>query len=302
MKDKKKGLYITMFFIFTIFLISIVSAGFWNKVTGKAQQQPQDISINVVGANPVVIEYIETLLPQNPTENSITTIVFEVRITDPDGVSDIDDSSVSAEFSKIGETTKNDNCQWQSDIDSDTASYSCSIDMQYYDSAGTWNIKISAKDYGSKILVEDTSKNFVYQELKAMTLSPESLTWPNVIPGSTNQASDNDPAIITNTGNYNGEISVTAYDLIGETVPGESIPSEEFSIGISTGTNEECNAPATATSIGENGATTSIANSDSNPGPGPANYEELYYCIPSFPLVTSQRYSTSVGGSWYVLY
>lgn len=302
MKDKKKGFYIIIFFIFTILLISIVSAGFWDKITGKAPQRPQDISINVVGIRPVVIEYIEAISPKDPIENSITTIVFEVRVTDPDGVSDINDSSVRAEFSKIGETTKTNSCQWQKDIDSDTANYSCSIDMQYYDGSGTWNIKISATDFGSKILIEDTS-SFVYQELKAMTLSPASLTWPNIIPGSINQTSDNDPAVITNTGNYNGEISVKAYDLTGETVPSELIPSEKFSIGgISTGANEECNPPSTATSMGTNGQTTSIANTDSNPGPGPNNYEELYYCIPSFPLVSSQRYSTSAGGSWYVLY
>lgn len=302
MMHKKKGSYILISFIFAILLISMVSAGFWNKITGKAPTQPQDISINVIGTNPVVIEYIEAILPQSPTEDLTTTVVFEVRITDPDGVADIDDSSVNAEFSKLGETTRIGSCLWQSDIDSDTASYSCSIDMQYYDGAGTWNIKISATDFGSAILVEDTSTTFVYQELKAMTLSPASLTWPNIIPGSLNQKSDNDPSTITNTGNYDGEISVTSYDLIGETLPAESIPSEDFSIGILTGLDEECDVPLTATSMGLDGTTTSITNSDSNPGPGPGNYEEIYYCIPSFPLVSSQTYSTIGGGSWYVLY
>ena len=300
MNNKKKGFYIIIFFIFTILLISIVSAAFLDKITGKVPQQPQDIAINVVGTNPVVIEYIEPISPQSPIEDSITTVVFEVRVTDPDGVPDIDDSSVSAEFSRDGEITKNNNCEWQRDIDSDTASYSCSIDMQYYNGAGTWDIKISATDFGSKVLVEDTAQ-FTYQELKAMTLSPASLTWPSIIPGSINQKSDNDPAIVTNTGNYNGEISVTSYDLIGETSPSELISSEEFSIGVITGADEECNAPATATSLGEDGLTISITNSDSNPGSGPNNYEELYYCIPSFPLISSQTYSTS-GNSWYVLY
>jgi hypothetical protein len=302
MKKGKKQFYLIISFIFSILLISMVSAGLWNKITGKAPAQPQDISINVIGTNPVVIEYIEAILPQSPTESLTTTVEFNVRVTDPDGVSDIDDSSVNAEFSKLGEITKNNDCLWQNDVDSDTANYSCSIDMQYYNGAGTWNIKINATDFGSAILVEDTSTTFVYQELKAMTLSPASLTWPNIIPGSINQTSNNDPSTITNTGNYNGEISVTSYDLSGETTPGELIPSEDFSIGILTGADEECNAPATATNMGLDGTTTSIINSDSNPGPGPNNYEEIYYCIPSFPLVSSQIYSTSLGGSWYVLY
>jgi hypothetical protein len=302
MKSKKKGVYMISF-IFAILLISMVSAGLWNKITGKAPIQPQDISITVVGANPVVIEYIEPIPPQNPIESSTTTIELDVRVTDPDGVSDIDDSSVFAEFTKLGEITRLGACPWQNDVDSDTANYTCSVDMQFYDGAGTWNIKINATDFGNATLVEDTSTSFIYQELKAMVISPASLTWPNIIPSSINQTSNNDPTKINNTGNYDGEISVTSYDLLGETIPAESIPSEDFSIGIiSTGANEECNTPSTATSMGVNGTTTAITNSDSNPGPNPTNYEEIYYCIPSFPLVSSQIYSTTGGSSWYVLY
>lgn len=275
----------------------VSAAGFWNKITGKAQQQPQDIAINVVGINPVVIEYIEVITPQSPTENSITTVVFEVRITDPDGVNDIDDSSVFAEFSRSGDTTKKNNCLWLSDIDSDTAGYSCSIDMQYYNGAGTWNIKINATDFGSKILVEDTSRTFIYQELKAMTLSPATLTWPNVIPGSVNQMSDNDPSVVTNTGNHEGPIVIQAKNLYGETRITEFIPADSFTAGTSTGKKDpECD-PATSSFL-QDSADIIIINSMLNKGV--AAQEEIFYCIPQVPLISSQTYSTQQAGSWTI--
>jgi len=309
-QNKKRGIYIMFSIFISLLAISIVSAGIFDKfktITGRAEQQPQDISITVAGTNPVVIEYIEdpdTQIPAPaPTEGSTTTITFEVWVTDPDGVADIDDSSVAAEFSRGAVTRVDaDNCAWISDLDADTASYSCSIDMQYYDEAGTWNIKISATDFGSGTLVEDTSETFTYLELKAMTISPPALTWPAIIPGSTNQISDNDPTIVTNTGNYDGAISVTALDLVGETTP-EVIPANAFTIGLSTGGGpplEECNAPTTATALIT--GTTAIIGSDSNPGLG--GTEELYYCIPSFSFgIPSQVYSTTAAGdSWYIVY
>jgi hypothetical protein len=302
MSNKKRVIYTIMFFIFAMFLVSFVSAGpldFFKKITGKGiSPQPQNVSITVRGPNPVSIEFIETISPQAPIENSTTNIVFEVHVTDPDGVNDIDDSSVNAEFSKISETTRTGACAWQNDIDSDTANYSCSIVMQYYDGAGTWNIKVQARDFGNGTLIEDTSQTFVFQELKAMIISPPSLTWPDVIPGATNQMSNNDPAIITNTGNYNGEVSVTAYDLVGETIPSELITAEDFTIGTSTGAGEpECDAPTTATAM-QNTISVPIAGSNSNPG----GTEEIYYCMPLVPAVSSQIYSTTGGDSWTIFY
>ncbi len=305
----KRGIYLLLFSILVVLAISLVSAGFFDKfrtITGRAEQQPQDLTITVVGTNPVVFSFIEDpddqVPPPAPVEAGISTITFEVHVTDPDGVTDIIDSTVDTEFSR-GAVIRPGICTWIEDLpDGDTANYSCSVDMQYYDEPGTWNIKVNATDYGSGVWVEDTSVTFTYLELKAMTISPSTLTWPAVIPGSINQTSDNDPTVITNTGNFAGNIQVTALALIGESAPAESIPAADFVIDVDTGgpgcTDAAC-VECDGTQMVESTATP-IVGSSSNPGPG--GTEEIYHCIPFFPSVSSQTYSTAGGGSWTILY
>jgi len=300
-----------MIFLITIILMSMASAGVIDfikrTVTGKALgPQPQNLTITVVGSNPVTISFIEDpdnqIPPPAPIEAGITTITFEVHVTDPDGASDIIDSSVNSEFSR-GAVIRPGDCVWTGDLPGgDTANYSCSVDMQYYDEPGTWNIKINATDFGSGVLVEDTSVTFTYLELKAMVISPLTLTWPAVLPDSTNQTSDNDPTVVTNTGNFAGNIQVSALALLGESAPSESVPAEDFVIDIDTGgagctgaACVECDGTELVDSIA-----IPIAGSSSNPGPG--GTEELHYCIPEFPPVSSQTYSTAGGGSWTILY
>ena len=54
-----------------------------------------------------------------------------------------------------------------------------------------------------------------------------------------------------------------------------------------------------------NDTTVTIPLSDSNPGnlsSFPLGIEEVYYCIPLVPPISSQTYSTEIGGSWIVGY
>jgi len=296
--NNKKGIYILISFIFVILLISIVSAGLWSKITGKAQgPQPQNIALNVVGINPIVIEYIEALAPQQPTEADTpapTTVTFEIRVTDPDGVQDINPSTVRAWFTKLASPDKSKVlCLFSSNIDSDTDSYSCSIDMNYFDASGDWSIRAEAADFGNTALIEDgLGITFTYQQLAAMTNSQPSLTWPNLVPSAIDQTSDNDPATIANTGNYVGNVKITAYDLVGtDSTP---FPANLFTIGETTGALEECDAPATAAQMADSTSTIVAAT------PGGGNANNLYYCITTVPSVPTQAYSTTT--SWMVVY
>ncbi|MEK6945430.1 MAG: hypothetical protein AABW63_01420 [Nanoarchaeota archaeon] len=294
--ESKRGLYFAILVFIILVSLSIVSAGIldWFKGTGKASSQSQNVSVTVAGSNTVTIEV--PTLSLNPIENNPVTFVFTANVSDADGVSDINDSSVTAKLT-LGATTRQGSCSWSADISSTKANYSCSITLWYFDSSGSgWTLNVSASDFGTGILISNTSV-FTYNELKAMVISPLTLTWATVTTGAVNQASSNDPTIINNTGNYNGPISVTAKDLIGETNALESIPASSFTSGSTSGT--ECISTALV-----NNVVTSIAGSNSNPGNlsaggGQAN---LYYCIPSVPLVSSQVYSTTAGGSWAVQY
>ena len=303
-----------MIFLIIVISMTFASAGIIDSIkktiTGRdIGPQPQDLSINVLGSAPVVVDIQEATIPFvappnfiDPTEDdnpTPTTIVFDVRVSDADGVWDIDDASVDYEVIRGG-TTKTGNCPWQSDIDANTAEYQCTFTMNYWEEAGDWNINVRAVDLGSGVPQTDTFV-FIYRQLAAMVISPLTLTWPDTIPGSINQIAT-EPTVVTNTGNYNDFISVTAYNLVSATV--DEIPAEDFTIGItSTGAFEECNAPITADAM-QNTIEVDITGSSSNPGPAPNNYEELYYCIPTFPLVSPETYSTNPadGGTSSVSY
>lgn len=291
---------ISIFIVVALASASFASAesftDFIKRVTGQASSQPQNVSISVAGVNPVVVEV--PTLSANPTENTFTTVSFTANVSDPNGVNDIIDSSVSPQISD-GTTTRTGSCSWSQDISSTKANYSCSVIMWYFDPAGpSWNTRVQATDLGNGTLVNGTAI-FTYGELMAMTISPSLLLWATVIPGSTNQMSTNDPTVISNTGNYNGLVSVRAINLLGETINTEMIVAGNFTSGPTSGS--ECSA-----TVLSNATKISIAGSNSNPGNlsqgGGVGQEQIYYCIPSVPSVSSQIYSTTQGGSWFVEY
>lgn len=279
-------------------LVPLMSAGFWDVFsgTGKASDQPQNVSVTVVGANPVVVDVPP--VSAFPNELSSRTIVFDVNVSDADGVNDILTSSVSAEFTKAGQATRAGSCIFQNNINSNAANFTCSINLWYFDGPGSWNIRVEANDVGNGTPQNGTA-SFTYGELKAMVISPGLLQWPSLTTGAATQNASNDPTVVNNTGNYNGAISITAYDLIGESNPAENITASSFTVGAA---GLECSG----TALGHNASIVSGVNS--NPGDlslgGGSGQAFLYYCIPLVPSVSSQTYSTLPGGSnsWRVTY
>lgn len=284
--------------ISAMILITPVYAGFFDSfidsVTGRASSQTTDLSITVSGVNPAVIQLVSPITDTNPTENTLTSITFYVTMYDADGVADLDDTSVSANFTRAGEALREDtSCTLVGDIDAYSANYSCQINMWYWDGSGAWNIGVKGKDIGNASWSFNTSATFNYNQLKAMLISPSSVTWPSATPG----ASDFSASIgtsINNTGNYDGTIDVTAIDLTGAS--SESIAANEFVVDLSDGA---CSGTAMV-----NATATTVTSSDSNPGNISAGGggEELYYCIPSFPLVSSQTYTATGGRAWTVAF
>jgi len=129
-------------------------------------------------------------------------------------------------------------------------------------------------------------------------ISPLTLTWPSLMTGAINQNSSNHPTIINNTGNFNGFVAITAYDLKGETSSNEAIPASSFSVGAN---GLQCTSGITLTnsSVRSTGISSNPGNLSLGGGAGQAN---IYYCIPLVPSVSSQIYSTKTFGSWTVTY
>jgi len=308
----KRGTYVIIILgviLSVLLIIPLISAGFsdWFKaiITGKAQSQTTNISISVAGANAAQIIFVESIDNTAANESGIRPITFNITMSDPDGVLDLNDTSVNASFSMVGYTTRfNSTCTWIMDVSTTAANYTCEIEMYYWDANGDWTINVSGTDLGNTTFVYNDTTNFQYNELKAMVIHPPNLTWPGVSIGAQNQTSDNDPTTINNTGNYNGEVKVTAINLRGETNSTEFIPAANFSIGTTTGgTNPECNV----TLLVNNSAQT-ITDSNASRGNlslgGEVGQERLYYCITEVPSsgISSQTYSTTSAGSWTIAY
>ena len=333
----KKEIYLFAFFMVLVLLVgSFVSAGFFSdlfgKITGYAPSKDTNITVTVSGDAPVVIvvhnETITGGIVNSPTLGNFTDIEFFVNVSDPDGVADINDSSVNATFmfydsaSFIEATRSNTTlsptaaCVHVQDLGVKDANYSCTIRMYYFDGDGIWNITVRADDLGGGAAQVDESKNFTFIQLKAIEISPTGITFSSVSPGGTNITSNNDPTIINNSGNFNvsvGGIEMTATNLVGVSTPGDIIPVANFSISNvdSTGppANESCVGQTTPVNASSTPLTTlflgrgnnSLANGDSTSG-----QEELFYCITQVPPdIPSQSYSSAASdngyGAWTIL-
>ncbi len=288
--------------------VSFASASFIDdlfKKTGKVPLQPQDVSVTVSGLPPsiVFVQNINGGNPVLPVEDTTIFVVFEVHVSDANGVDNLDDSSVTADFDLIGETTRSGLCAWVNDIDGTTANYSCSVDMEYYADAGTWTATINANDLDTNSATPDTSETFGYAELKAMIISPNSISFGSVSTLATNQEATDDPTTVINKGNYDGAISIQGYNLYGLSDNSESIPAANFVADVETGSGVECTGGSNSETALVDGVSTSISGTDANRGP--VGTEELYYCLTLVPNVQSQQYSTtepSFGDSWVILY
>jgi len=310
--NKNISLVVITIFIVILF-ISPANAGLfdWFKktITGRAPTQDQNVSVTVTGLNNVTISIQNESLNGSaidPAEDTNKTFRFDVWVADADGVTDINDTSVQANFTRNGEATRADAlCTLSGDINSTTANYSCIIQMEYFDDAGDWNITARATDLGSTVFFTDI-KTFQYNQLTALKISPFSLTFDAVQPGDFNVTSNNDPTFINNTGNFNvttGNIQINALNLHGVTDSTAFIPIANFTVGLTTGgaSPAECGGTALV-----NGSATGIGSSQLPRGNHSVNdnstaQETLFYCIIHVPFdLTSQAYDSSAAGSWVI--
>ncbi len=307
----KKGEEIIICISIILILISpIISADLfgWIKktITGRLSSQPTNVSVTISGTTQCIVEHISSNITYTPTEAGSTAILFYVTMYDADGVNDLDDSSVKANFTMTGEEVRlNDSCvKIGADLDAYRANYSCTVNMLYWDGNGQWNITVSGNDLGNQTAAINTTKNFTYSLLKAMVINPTGITFPSMSPGDTNVNSSNDPTEVNNTGNYNGTINITGYDLLGATDASEVINASNFTAGI----ENECDVTGVNATFLINSTSVTINNTIANRGnlsAGSNKGQELvYYCIPGVPTpLSSQSYETNVSGfAWTIVY
>jgi len=170
--------------------------------------------------------------------------------------------------------------------------------MQYFDGDGTWTVNAFIQD-NKGTSDTDTSASFTYQELTAIVISPNLITFPEIVRGATNTAAT-DFTTINNTGNANLiNITLNATDFIGETVPSSIIPAGNFRAGNATGSGIECTATTLINSTAIQIANATLSKGNFSVGDGITGQEQIYYCLDNAPAsLTKQAYSTLLAKAW----
>jgi len=310
----KRGIKIIILMIsFLLLIIPLISAGVLSdflsdvkekigRITGYAEFGEASVNITI-GNNPPTIDWVESISPIGPADDTIRSITFNFTATDADGYSNINVSTAESRFQLSGEATRSNlSCvNWSQS--GDDVNFTCTIDMWYFDKADTgWNINVTIKDINDAPS-ENSSTNFSYTKFTGMKISPTSLGWDEVGLAVANEGSNNDPIVINNTGNDEPiNINVTALNLQGEETTSQYIYAHNFTVENAT---EGCSGSATtmsnATSLNITSAILYRGNHSLNHLNATSGQEQTYYCLKGVPQdIGPQSYSSAAYGAWTI--
>lgn len=325
-KNKKKVLLSLIIFLF-IGSITAVSAdlsgvftsarkyflGEENFITGyQSATRTTNVSVIVSGASPVVETIYSsgiTIPAQSVTENGVTQLLVSFLVTDVDGTGDINDTTAnltlvrSSGSGTTGNMSTNTSCTALADVDTDTANFTCTVQIHYWFFAGAWNLTAGIRDNSSN--PSSNTTNFTISETTAIVISPLSITFPSLQIAQENITSNNDPIVVNNTANDNiasGNVRMTVIDLFGETTITRTIGGGNFSADIDTGGSPaaECTAATQLVNATATGVVGSVLAAGNRSASG-LGFEELYTCFRRVPAgLTAQTYSTLNGTAWTV--
>jgi hypothetical protein len=243
---------------------------------------------------PPTITYIQQIPNTDLTEENYTNVEFNVTVSDENGASDINYSSVIANFTREGETLRSGSCTNISGQDTPTTmNFSCTIEMWYWDENGNWNITVTASDNNGESAI-NTTEYFQINLLQAIKIAPNGIFWNNLVSGAENQTASNS-TVINNTGNYNatGKIEINATNLYN----GEFY-IDVANISMGTDTGSECNG--TFMQASEDVAVSGVVLERGNLTLGTSN-DTIYYCMIEVPSnLPSGTYDTTTAGAWTI--
>jgi hypothetical protein len=294
----KRGIFIIT--IIAVLGISLVSAGFFDyfRDIDLSPSADTDVSVTVGNVAPVIVS-VESISAVDLTPASTTDVTFTFVASDPNGVSDLDDSSATAEFTFGSEPTRSDTdgCSFVSEA-SGERTYTCTITMQSYDAPGSWTVTVGISNLTGPLTTTDSLNTVTLNLLRDISINPITIGFPTVIQGGTDIVSSA-TTTITNNGNFvvptDGDFEITAYDLPGVTTPSDKIPAANFNAAGSS-ESDVCGG-ATTTTLADSTATVissaALARGDTG------NTEDIEYCITLVPAgIISQDYSTTGGTAW----
>src|SRR3989344_5671033 len=243
--------------------------------------------------------------PVSPTEDSYTPTVINFTAYDADGASTFSTAKINVTRS-TEPVRQNSSCIQLNTFGTNYANYSCTVQMWYFDEAGSWNITVAINDTTS-LDAENSSNSFTYSLLTSFKLSPSAITFPEIKPGALNTTSSNDPLLMNNTGNKAiaaGSIDLNATHLVGETDNTKALYAGNFTISLAANGGIECGGTTTNVTTLARAVYTAITNStlsrvNHSVNDGITGQEQLYSCLTlAGSELSSQSYSTSAQGAW----
>ncbi len=310
-KEGKKILMIFILAFMAVFIISTVSAGWFQElrdaISGRATQ---NVEMNItVGAPQIITVFNDTIDVSNgPDEypNATTIIIVNFSVNTVSGVSNLNNDSAAVNVSGDAERS-NSSCQMY-DYGTDNANYTCIIGLQWWDGSGDWNITAYIEDNQGNAVTNSSTKFYVGSRT-AFVMGPSALTWTALAPGATNQTSNNDPLLLNNTGNDEivaSSITINSSNLRGETAPAEGLWAENFSVSWTTGGAAcsaegctECGGTQMARSAFTALDTANLTKGNFTIDDKSTGQEELYFCLRYVGSeISTQSYSTANETEW----
>ena len=303
----KKSDVIIVVALGVLLLLPFASAGFFDWITGKASTQPTNLSIPVGNTGPKIFAVTtasgSNTIIDTPNEQSYTDVQIMVQAYDHDNSTDLDDSTLTVDFTKALETTRSaaygTGCSISSSADK-YRNYSCTIRMWYWDRAGTWNIAATIADLSANS-TSNTTQVFTYNTLLAFKINPNLLVWNTLQIGDTDKKAINNPTYLNNTGNNLANVTVNATDLAGIINPALYIDANDFKdsgIDECIGTSLNTGAFVPINTNDTSGITLALTKGNLS---ALAGQQTLYHCLTVVnETLIKQNYTTSTNGAWTI--
>ena len=290
---------LTLFLLIAPMASANIFSDVWGKITGKATSGTTGVNITVGNSAPT-IPFVEAISATDPTIGTTKSITFNYTATDSDGYANIDNDTADAYFQRSGESTRSNTSCVARNASTNSITFTCTIDMLYFDQNGAWTINATIKDINSAY-AENSSTTFTYNLLTAMVMSPTALTWATIGLTDTDVGSDNDPITINNSGNdVSLTVNTTAFNLRGETTTTQFIFSNNFTIDNSS---QGCSGQTMANASSRNitNALLQRGNNSLNYNNDTSGQEQVFFCLKGVPQdISAQSYSSAAYGAWTV--
>jgi len=289
--------------------VAVTSTDFKNESTTVISHNLEILA--AAGGNPTVVGGIYsssvTIPSQSVTENGITEMLVSFTVSDVDGVGDIDDSTANLTLRRslvgvdgaLNNVSTNTTCFAESDVDANTANYTCTVQLHYWFDPAEWNLTAGILDISGVASVNHT--NFTVVSTSAIVVSLSSFDFGTLTIGTENSTATS-PIVVNNTANAGVlSVSVLAVDLVGEVIVSDTIGANNFSVDVDTGGIPplECTAATelvNASAIAVVGSVLASGNRSFGEG-----NETLYPCFRIVPFgLSAQAYSTLNGTAWTV--